>query len=124
MNAGDVFRFPHIADRHVWMIISDPTKNPAKLLMVNFSSWEPHLDQACVMEAGEHPFIVHKTVINFARARIVSLEQMQTLRRRGQIEMLEPLTPTLLAKIRRATLESTRISLEMADILLDQDLVE
>lgn len=46
MRAGDVFRFTGIADIHVWMVISDPARDAAKVLMVNFTTWEPHLDQA------------------------------------------------------------------------------
>jgi hypothetical protein len=29
-----------IADIHVWTIISDPRRDPQKLLMVNFTTWE------------------------------------------------------------------------------------
>ncbi|MDB5324083.1 MAG: hypothetical protein JWN40_5714 [Phycisphaerales bacterium] len=124
MNAGDVFRFEGIADIHVWTIISDPRRDPQKLLMVNFTTWEPHLDQACVIEVGEHPFIRGRTVVNYARSRVVSDAQLELLRAKGRIQMLEPLTPALLTKMRTSALESTTLPLENADILLDQELVD
>jgi hypothetical protein len=65
VRTGDVFRFVGIADIHVWMIISDPARDPSKVLIVNFTTWESHIDKACIVEAGEHPFIVHKTLINY-----------------------------------------------------------
>lgn len=84
MNAGDVFRFNGIADIHVWMIISDPCRDPLKVLIVTFTTWEPHLDQACIVEASEHPFIVQKSVVNYARARIVTDVLLEQLRERWQ----------------------------------------
>lgn len=124
MNAGDAFRFVGIADIHVWMIISDPARDPKKLLMVNFTTWQPHLDQACIVDVGDHPFITARTVVNYARAKVVTDEQLELLRARGRLHMLEPLSATLLAKIRACAMESVSLPLELADILLDQELVE
>jgi len=125
VKAGDVFRFVGIADIHVWTIISDPTSNPLKVLMVNFTTWEPHLDQACIIEAGEHPFVVHKTVINYARARIVTDPALEKLRAAGRLEMLyESLSQPLLQRIREAAMVSRTLSLEATDILIDQELVD
>jgi hypothetical protein len=124
MRAGDVFRFIGIADIHVWMVISDPRRDPSRVLIVNFSTWEPHLDQACILDAGEHPFIVHRTVINFARARTATDANLQLIHAAGRLEFLDPLSAELLKKIREATMLSTSLPLELADILLDQELID
>jgi len=52
MRAGDVFRFTGIAEKHVWTIISDPARDVVQVLMVNFTSHLPHLDQACCIQLG------------------------------------------------------------------------
>jgi len=93
MNAGDVFRFVNIADIHVWMIISEPARDRTKVLMVSFTTWQPHLDQACILEAGEHPFVVHRTVVDYSRAKIVTDVQLESLRRAGRLQFLDSLSP-------------------------------
>jgi len=124
MKAGDVFRFSGIADIHVWMIISDPRRDASKVLMVNFTSWEPHLDQACILDIGAHPFIVQRTVVNFARAKLVTDTQLEWLRTHGRLQLLDLLPATLLTKIRAAAMQSLTLPLELADVLIDQELVE
>ena len=125
MKAGDVFRFNGIADIHVWMIISDPARDPLKVLVVNFTTWEPHLDQACVIQKGEHPFIVDQTVINYARARIVTDAVLEQLRAAGMLQMLaDSLSQPLLKKLRECAMISVTLSLEAADLLIDQQLVD
>jgi hypothetical protein len=125
VRAGDVFRFTGIADVHVWMIISDPARDPAKVLMVNFTTWEPHLDQACIIEAGEHPFVAHRTVINYARSRIVPDAALEQLRNAGRLQLLnDPLSAALLTKVRESAMNSVRLPIEAADILTEQELVD
>jgi len=124
MNTGDVFRFIGIADIHVWMIISDPVKDPSHVLMVNFTSWGPHEDQACIFECGEHPFIKHRTCVNYPRAKVVTDHTLELLKKANKLELLDPLPTEVLQRIRNEALESVRLSLEIAQILIDQELVE
>ncbi len=124
MRAGDAFRFVGIADIHVWLIYSDPDRDPGKKLIVSFTTWQPHLDQACILEAGEHPFIVHRTVVEYPRTRLVTDAQLEQLRMAGRLQLLDPLSPALLAKVREGAMASTRLPLEQADVLVDQELVD
>jgi hypothetical protein len=118
MKAGDVFRFNGIADIHVWMIISDPSRDPHHVLIVNFTSEAPDLDPVCSIIPGDHPFIQHRTLIQYSRARLVKDE---ALHQKGRLEMLEPLSPTLLARIRECAMQSATLRLDYADILTDQE---
>lgn len=124
MNAGDAFRFIGIADIHVWMIISDPVIDPSRVVIVNFTTWEPHLDQCCIVGKGDHPFLAHRSVVNFSRARLVAGEVLDQLRLAGRLQLIEPLSQELLTRIRRASLDSKTLALEFADILLDQELID
>jgi len=124
MHAGDLFRFVGIADIHVWMIISDPAKDPTKVLIVNFTTWEPHLDQACIVQPREHPFIVQQTIVNFARAKMTADANLEALRAKARLEFLDPLSPKLLQRIRDSAMLSKTLALELADVLLDQELVD
>ena len=122
MNAGDVFRFNRIAEIHVWMVISDPARNDQQLLMVNFTTWAPELDQVCIVDMAEHPFITQRSLINFAKAKIVSNSQLERLKTVGALTLLDPLSASLLQRIREAAMNSITLPLECGDVLINQEL--
>jgi hypothetical protein len=124
MNAGHFFRIKNVADIHYWTIISDPTIELARILIVNFTTWDPYEDQACVLQGGEHPRLPNKTCVNYGRARVTDSNSLEKLKAANRLEFFEPLSPALLKLIRERALESTRIKIELAQILLDQELVE
>lgn len=72
MKAGDTFKLVN-KDIHLWMVISDPEQDPHRVLLVNFTTWTPRQDPACVLQEGDHPFIHHETCVNYADARIYPL---------------------------------------------------
>jgi hypothetical protein len=123
MNAGDVFQFVGIADIHAWTIISDPENHPDRVLIVNFTTWDPRIDQACVLWPGAHPFIVARTCVNYPRSRIVTDAVLEQLRAAGRLRMHPPLSPQLPREIRESAMFSTKITLEAADVLTEQGLV-
>ena len=124
MNAGDVFRFVGVADIHVWFVYSDPGRDRSSVLICSFTTWQPHLDQACVLDVGDHSFIVHRSLVDFARTKRVTDAQLEQLKSAGRLTCLSPLSVTLLKKIRESAMVSTRLPLEFADVLLDQELVD
>jgi hypothetical protein len=98
MNAGDTFLTPTIND-HLWMVISEPSLDPS-LVVVCFLSWQPHHDQACVVEAGEHPFVVHSTCVNYSGAELVQDSILERLKADGKLRVRQPLSAELLSRIR------------------------
>ena len=69
MNAGDTIIIPLPGtsyDSHCWMVISDPEQGD-ECVIVNFTTWRADKDTACVVEAGEHCYVKHKTLVNFER---------------------------------------------------------
>ena len=123
MTAGDVFRLAGVADIHTWVVISDPKIDANRVLIVNFTSWDTHEDQACILDVGDHPFITHRTCVNFPRARVASNADLDRLRVAGRIAMLSPLSVDLLKRLREGAMDSTRLSLELGQLLIDQRLV-
>ena len=61
------------------MIVSDPDKDPSRVLIVNFTSWKPYHDLTLVLEGGEHRFIRHRTCVNYPQARVLSLAELHRL---------------------------------------------
>jgi hypothetical protein len=105
MNAGDTFLIPD-SDDHLWMVISEPSLNKECVVVVCFLSWSDHYDQACVLNAGDHPFIKHATCINFPGARIERDDLLEKWKKQGRIRPKEPLSQPLLKRIREAVAAS------------------
>ena len=106
MQSGDTFLFEDGRDDHLWMVISDTAQDPEHLVVVRFLSWQEYYDQACVLDAGDHPFIKHPTCVDFPSAAFASNALLESLRVEGKIKVRQPLPTLTLEKIRAATLDS------------------
>jgi hypothetical protein len=62
--------------------------------------------------------------VNYADAKVVSKAQIQTLLQKGLLNNHAALSPGLLKRIREGAAASTRMSLDHADILIGQGLIE
>lgn len=120
MKAGATFHF----DNHLWMVISDPDQDAEKVLIVNFTTWRPRCDPACIVNPGEHPFINRQTCVNYGDALLFSVGQLAELVREGQIVPYpHPLSAELLAKIRQRAGESEELPIEYYNLLDEQWLI-
>jgi hypothetical protein len=94
------------------------------VLLVNFTSWDPLEDQACVLDVGDHPFLTHRTCVNYPRAREASDADLEQLRQAQRLVMLQAVSPEVLRRIREGAMASTRMKLELAELLIEQELVD
>jgi hypothetical protein len=123
VKAGDTFLVSLAADEHLWMIISEPAADPERVLVVNFSTWKPYHDQACVLNPGDHPFLTRRTCVNYPEARVASDAILEKLLAAKQIFPRQPLPAALLQQIREGARRSG-MKLEYVQILIDQGLIE
>ena len=127
MNAGDTFRIPQPGtslDSHLWIVISDPALDPDQVLIVNFTTRRKDSDVACILQAGEHPFVQHETCVNYGQAKVVSVAQIEALLRKGLLSHHAAVSTKLLKRIRDGAGASERMALDHADILIKQGLLE
>ena len=125
MEAGDTFYLPDkAADGHLWIVISDPAKNPDRVLLVSMTSYDVDKEDVCLIDAGEHPKVKHKTCICYKPARATSLENLRRLRDTGYLAMQEPVSAELLQRIRRGVSLSRRIDLEHIELMEEQELLD
>ena len=125
MEAGDTFYLPDkSADGHLWIVVSDPGRNPNRVLLVSMTSYDVSKEVACLIDAGEHPKVIHKTCISYKPARQTSLENLDRLRDSGYLKMQEPVSPELLQRIRRGVSYSRRIDLEHIELMEEQELLD
>jgi hypothetical protein len=125
MEAGDTFYLPDkAADGHLWIVISDPAKNPDRVLLVSMTSYDVDKEDVCLIDVGEHPRVKHKTCICYKPARATSLENLRRLRDTGYLVMQEQVSRELLQRIRRGVSLSRRIDLEHIELMEEQQLLD
>lgn len=110
MKLGDTFK-----SEHLWIVCSLPAAD-SSVVAVGFTTWRPRCDdENCVIEPGEHPFVKHKTVIAYEKARLLSIAQQQ------QVEKLCPAGPpasaALLDKIQLGALKSDLMVAKYQEII-------
>lgn len=110
--------------KHLFAIIVNPiivphTSSKPKVIYVNFTSVRSGIpyDDACVVQAGEHPFIEHESYVNYRGARIDEVDHITDMIARGVFIEKEPCSQELLHKMIQGALNSNRISREIKDIL-------
>jgi hypothetical protein len=123
MEAGDTFRFVEHED-HLWIVLSDPHQDADHVLLVNVTSWRRDKDQACLLSAGEHPFVVHNSCVNYEDAQVCAYVHLLDLLNRGRIVVQDALRPEILKHIRDCAADSTRMAVGKWQLLVDQGLVD
>ncbi len=66
----------------------------------------------------------HETCVNYAGAKVVSVVQIQTFFQKGLLSSHTALSAALLKRVRDGAAASERMSLDHADILIEQGLIE
>lgn len=107
---------------HPWVIVSDPIKDPERVVLVSLTDGEKWYDPACEFHAGEHVAITKKSRAAYLLAEVMTLDRLRETRENGQIAPLGRLPAPLLKRIRMGVWESTDVSWEIMDLLEDQGL--
>jgi hypothetical protein len=123
MDAGTTFLRAD-ADKHLWIVLSDPTKDPDNVLLVNLTTLDEHKERACVLNRGDHPWIRHESCVNYGDSVVTSLAKLNAALVGGALRVQAPMAPEILRKVRNGALDSERMPLDNADILINQGLVE
>ncbi len=122
MDAGTTF-LRSDSDKHLWIIISDPKLDAENVLIVNLTSLDARKENVCVLHVGDHPWIRHDSCVNYADAVVASLTKLLAAKDAGAIVLHDPIADDVLRRVREGAMNSTRISLNNADILINQGLV-
>ena len=121
VHAGDTFLGPPPYN-HLYVVCSDPALNSAKVLLVSFTTWKPKEENCCIVQAGEHPFIKHKSCIRYKDPGGASVASIQHLENCSHLKRREPVSPELLARIRNGACESEYLPVEWRRILESQSI--
>lgn len=110
-------------DSHLWLVLSDPIRDPRNIILVNFTTLTDEKEAVCVVNAGEHPRVTHPTCVNYRQALNVSMEQLRELERGEVLDFQTDLSEGLLKRIRDSAADSRHFPEAFYEILLDQDLI-
>ena len=125
-SLGDTFirAGRHVAtDPHLWVIISDPAKDKARLAVVNFTSQRIDKDQSCQINPGEHPFVTRNTVICYDGARIVSESTILAAVSSGTLRLHSAVNGSLLDRIRSGAATTPHLPLGVKRLLQAQQII-
>jgi hypothetical protein len=121
MKAGDTFRpADSTVDIHLWVIISDPSQDASKVLIVSLTTYKPKKESVCLLNVGDHPFIKHLTCVAYNLANAPSIVQLEQARDRGDLIPGIPVSAEILSRIREGAALSTKLSIEYGEILDSQ----
>ena len=122
LSRGDTFINDARGDllSHLWIVLSDPTRDPNQVVIVNVTTWKDYHDQTCILDVGDHPFVRHRSCLNYAEARLAEASQLRKLTDAGHLSPHRSLDPDLLERISRGALESDRTPIGCAEVLRSQ----
>ncbi|HEY4839585.1 MAG TPA: hypothetical protein VIH72_13305 [Candidatus Acidoferrales bacterium] len=103
MNAGDAFLLPDWTGRHLHVVLA--VLADGSFILCHFTTRRRHSDPTCVIQPGEHSFVVVETAVRYDQTYFCSDAGLQALER-DIVKRFEPLSAALLQKVRRGALDS------------------
>jgi len=89
--------------KHLFVLLTGPTQDGSEKssLMVSFSSCKPGMyrDPACLVDAGEHPFIRKPSFVVYSKARIECVDGLIRGVKAGSLIPHEQIDSALFARI-------------------------
>jgi len=109
LTAGDTFFLPTPPDfltKHLFIVISERNEYD-EVLIVNVTTKKSHSDASCILRNGDHPFIKHESVANYADARAVKVSDLcRLIGRHADVSSHQSVSPELLRRIQEGALVS------------------
>lgn len=80
LACGDAILMPSpgVSSLHLWIIITDPSKDSGTAVIVSITTRRAHSDLTLIVKPSDHPWIKHDSVVMYSDASIIdtiSLEQ-------------------------------------------------
>ena len=108
---------------HLYVVISDPLKNPNEVVLVSLTTKDYGVDDSCVVSVGDHPRIGHESCVDYARARILSEATIDDAIANKRVRPVENARPELLKAIWRGAEETKYLPSRCDTILNQQELI-
>lgn len=122
---GDTFftpeKPPH-SRRHLYVVVSDPTLNADKIVIVNFTTFRAgkRHDPTCIVEARSHKHLPDPSYVYYAGAAALSTVQYEEAIRRQSFTPSVPVSAEILERVTAGFQASDEAPLGCVRILRDQ----
>ncbi len=93
---------------HLWFILTDPDPATHQFVMVMAVTEQAHTDKTVSLSAGEHPFVVHETSVDYGGAQFMTISRLESAVRKGHCQFKADMNAELLEKVQRGLLASAR----------------
>ena len=94
--------------KHLFILLSDPQPPDQLTLLVGIASVQENLphDPTCFLYPGDHPFVRHKSYVNYSRARIEPASKLLEGVKRGLFIPQGTLDGSIFARVCHGLLDS------------------
>ena len=94
VSAGDTYilRKPGDGVPHLWAVLTDPDKDDT-VVIVNLTTRQPHSDDTVILHPGDHPFVLHETVVFYQDACLAKTSALTKAVRGGAATMHNAFRP-------------------------------
>ncbi len=108
IRAGSSIYFSthEIPNPHLHFILTDPDGNPEEVVAVMVCTAKWHTDKTVVLEPGDHPFIRHRSSVQFGGADFLPVGKVQNLIKNKKCFLKEDMSAGLLQRVRAGLLKS------------------
>ena len=101
------------------MLLTKPQGDPPKAIMVHVTTFVEGLceDNTLILDAGVHPFIVHKSYVWFSQGGLIDVAPLVTAIERECAEFGQRCSLELLTEIRKGFLRCPEVSKRLKKLL-------
>lgn len=96
---------PPYSTEHMFIVIA-VDNNINEALFVNVTTKKPSSDTSCLLKVGDHPFIKHESVINYADTQKTSIDNLEKAFTAGILKTQQSVSQPLLERILRGAKKS------------------
>jgi hypothetical protein len=106
LNRGDTFLTGDAQEDtlHLWIVLTPPSEG--EVVTVSVTTKRRRSETLVELHPGDHPFIVHDSVIAYSYARIRTVEGIEIAVASGAAKLREPVSPDLLKRVANGLIES------------------
>jgi len=94
----------HYSTEHLYIIISPIIEE--MVLFVNITSKKENSDVSCILNKGDHEFIRHQSIVNYADATEANVNKVREAITCLLFKPQKPITPEVVTKIQKGALKS------------------
>lgn len=100
---------------HLFFVLNNPKDGEAVLACL--SSMHQYADRTCIVNPGDHPFIRHKSFIDYRHCRTDRVTHLTTLLERGYIQRMDKASDALVERILKGAKRSEHTKQRILDLL-------